>query len=51
MFSSVTVTSRSKSEPFDCIFATISSGVSNTVYSMSTPPTLSPNWLRTFFQM
>ena len=48
-FSSVTVTRMSKSEPFDCIFATISSGVSKTVYSTSTPYR-SPNWFRTFFQ-
>ena len=51
MLSRVTVTIRSKSEPFDCIFETISSGVSKTVYSIGTPPKLSPNWLRTFFQM
>ena len=50
MFSSVTVTTASKSAPLDCIFDTISSGVSKTVYSTSTP-CCSPNPLRTFFQM
>ena len=48
--SGVTVTTTSKSAPLDCIFDTISSGVSNTVYSTSTPYR-SPNPLRTFFQM
>ena len=51
MLSRVTVTIRSKSDPFDCIFDTISSGVSKTVYSIGTPPMLSPNWFRIFFQM
>ena len=49
-FSGVTVTKRSKSDPCDCIFATISSGVSNTVYSTSAPY-CSENWFRTLFQM
>ena len=41
---------RSNSEPPDWSLATISSGVSNTVYSTSTPYSAA-NWLRTFFQM
>ena len=49
-FSGVTDTMMSKSEPCDNIFATISSGVSNTVYSTSAPYR-SVNWFRTFFQM
>ena len=50
MFSSVTVTIRSKSAPLDCIFETISSGVSNEVYSTEVLY-LSLNAFSTFFQM